>query len=173
MWCFSDFPAPRDNRGACHVRNIKLIKGLHATYYFMLQDGHLYLCEVLRHTWQVVLEACFSLIFPLNVRELSRIYYHFYQKTWVLVIPGLLFSHFARQNMASSSGSRDEEKTKGLLVKLAQKYNHYLRTNPVLTKSITRCVKFYTVSCIAQVLILPFSLQRRFMVPSPGSKCCA
>lgn len=56
--------------GACtevHVtfENIKLMKRLHATYYFVLQDGHLYLCEVLRHTSQVMLDAFlfFSLIF--------------------------------------------------------------------------------------------------------------
>ncbi|XP_029191719.2 peroxisomal membrane protein 2-like isoform X1 [Acropora millepora] len=41
---------------------------------------------------------------------------------------------------SSGSGSRDEDKAKSLLVKLATKYNHYLRTNPVLTKSITSAV---------------------------------
>lgn len=67
--------------------------------------------------------------------------------------------------MASSSGSGswDEDKAKSLLVKLATKYNHYLRTNPVLTKSITRYVQFHTVAWIAQALILALSLQRRFI----------
>lgn len=41
---------------------------------------------------------------------------------------------------SSGSGSSDEDKAKSLLVKLATKYNHYLRTNPVLTKSITSAV---------------------------------
>ena len=48
--------------------NIKLMKRLRATYYFVLQDGHLYLCEVLRHTSQVMLDA-FLFFSPIFTHE--------------------------------------------------------------------------------------------------------
>lgn len=136
------------------------------TYYFVLQEGHLYLWAVLLQTSQLFdfLSTSFLIIAkpewpffsPDHVCTTTMVALGLTTKAWVLICtnspPGSPQQPFSRKfcKMAASfeKDKSDEKRVKGFLAQLVARYNYCVLTHPVLTKSVTRQVQlvFATVN---------------------------